>query len=108
MLTLNQMPKKFLQKANDCALKIRNEIFEENSFLKNNVNPDRYDDIRTYFKGKGLDFSNESLLEAIKTHPEWINPSNATTIKSLGLEEHKKAPDVSEKQIASKFLGVDL
>ena len=29
-----QMPKKFLQKANDCALKIRNEIFEENDIKK--------------------------------------------------------------------------
>lgn len=85
-----------------------NEIFEENSFLKNNINPDRYDDIRTYFKGKGIDFSNESLLEAIKTHPEWVNPSASTTIKTLGVEEHKKTPEIDERKLASKFLGVDL
>ena len=89
-------------------LRLKNEeLAQEISFLKNNISPERYDDIKTYFKGKGIDFTNESLLEAIKTHPEWVKPNNVTTIQTLGLEG-KKTPAPDEKKIASKFFGVDL
>ena len=47
---------------------------QELLLLKGNVNTDRYDDVRTYFKGKGLDF-NESNLKAeskIKKHRRFL------------------------------------
>lgn len=92
------------------AIQLKNsELARENAFLKNNINPDKYDDIITHFKGAGIDFSEEQLLEALKTHPEWLKkiepPVATTTIKTLGNEFHKdNKPD--EKDLASKLLGV--
>lgn len=86
------------------------ELTRTNAFLKNNINPDKYDDIIAYFKGKDLDFSEDALLQAIGTHPEWLKPStipNTTTIESLGSEAHIN-PSVDESEIASKLLGVKL
>lgn len=70
------------------------ELLRENSFLRNNVDPSRYNDIVTYFKGTGVEFSEEGLLEALKTHPEWLRPSTVpsptTTMSKLGVgtEQH--------------------
>ena len=92
------------------------ELVREIAFLKNNINPDRYDDIIAYFKGKGIDFSEEQLIALLETHPEWlkqevvsqVEPKPATTtIKSLGIESHTE-PKTSEKELASKLLGVKL
>lgn len=91
------------------AIQLRNsELARENAFLKNNINPDKYNDIITHFKGAGIDFSEEQLLEALKTHPEWLKVQpQATTIQELGSEAHKATiPD--EKDRASKLLGVNL
>ena len=91
------------------AIQLRNsELARENAFLRNNINPDKYNDIIAYFKGSGLDFSEEQLLGALKTHPEWLKAQpQATTITRLGNEFHKQnMPD--EKELASKLLGVKL
>lgn len=80
------------------------------SFLQNNVNPDKYDDIIAYFKGTNTEFSNDALIQALTTHPEWLKPSNVpatTTIESLGHEASVK-PQQSEKELASKLFGVKL
>lgn len=88
------------------------ELVREIAFLKNNINPERYDDIIAYFKGKGLDFSEEELVNLLATHPEWLKQQEVekpttTTIKSLGAESHIE-PKQSEKELASKLLGVKL
>ena len=88
------------------------ELTREIAFLKNNINPERYDDIIAYFKGKGLDFSEEELVNLLATHPEWLKQQEVekpttTTIKSLGVESHTE-PKPNEKELASKLLGVKL
>lgn len=89
-----------------------NDLTREMAFIKNNVSPERYEDIVAYFKGKGLEFSEQELLNQLATHPEWlkqqatINPQS-TTIKTLGSEAHS-APKPSDKDLASKLLGVKL
>ena len=89
-----------------------NDLTREMAFIKNNVSPERYEDIIAYFKGKGLEFSEQELLNQLATHPEWlkqqatINPQS-TTIKTLGSEAHS-APKPSDKDLASKLLGVKL
>ena len=91
------------------AIQLRNsELARENAFLKNNINPEKYDDIITHFKGAGIDFSEEQLLEALKTHPEWLKVQpQVTTIQEMGSEFHdKNKPD--ERDVASKLLGVKL
>lgn len=84
------------------------ELMRENAFLRNNINPDRYNDVIAYFKGNNIDFSEEELIKALPTHNEWlkVNPVPATTtIKSLGSEAHTM-PQVDEQAKAAKLLGV--
>lgn len=91
------------------AIQLRNsELLRENAFLKNNINPEKYEDIITHFKGAGIDFSEEQLIEALKTHPEWLKVQpNVTTITKLGSESHQvNIPDEAER--ASKLLGVNV
>jgi len=88
-------------------IQLRNsELMRENAFLRNNINPDKYDDIIAYFKGNNLDFSEEELLKALPTHSEWLKQAApATTIRSLGSEAHT-LPKANEADIAGKLLGV--
>lgn len=54
---------------------VKSKLFETNKSIAlkdNKVDPSRYDDVDTWFKGKGKEFTAEELMEAIKTHPEWI------------------------------------
>jgi len=90
-------------------IQLRNsELMRENAFLRNNVNPDKYNDIIAYFKGNDMDFSEEELLKALPTHQEWLRQAApATTIRSLGSEAHT-LPKVDEAERAGKLLGVKL
>lgn len=91
------------------AIQLKNsELARENCFLKNNINPDKYADIIAHFKGNGIDFSEEQLIELLKTHPEWLKVQpQTTTITRLGSESHPM-PIIDEKERASKILGVKL
>lgn len=90
-------------------IQLRNsELVRENSFLRNNINPDKYADIIAHFKGNGVEFSEEELIKALTNHPEWLKPTvPATTIKTLGSETHT-LPTPNEAEKASKLLGVKL
>lgn len=91
-------------------IQLRNsELMRENAFLRNNIDPNRYDDIIAYFKGKDMDFSEEELLKALPTHNEWLKQTAPamTTIKSLGSEAHTM-PKANESELASRLLGVKL
>lgn len=55
-------------------LVVENTAFREKElFTTNNINPQRYDDIRVHFKGLGTDLNADNLKEQLMTHPEWIN-----------------------------------
>ena len=88
-------------------IQLRNsELMRENAFLRNNINPDKYNDIIAYFKGNDLEFSEDELLKQLPTHSEWLKQSApATTIKSLGSEAHTM-PKPNETDLAGKLLGV--
>ena len=92
-------------------IQLRNsELMRENAFLRNNINPDRYNDIIAYFKGNDIEFSEDELLKALPTHNEWLkksDPAPTTTIKSLGSEAHT-LPKADESELASRLLGVKL
>ena len=70
-----------------------------------NINPDKINDIETYFKGKNLDIDENSLATELKTHPDWV--SKPVTIENLGAEQ-TPPPEVDEAAEASRFFGVDL
>lgn len=81
-------------------------LIEENAFMKNNVNPKKYDDIRAYFKGKGIEFTNEKLAEELKTHEEWLNKEdNKTTIKSLSSIKQDTPPQ-DDSEVIKKLFGL--
>lgn len=81
------------------------ELSKKYAFSSRNIRPELYGDIETFFKGKGLDITEETLNEELKTHPDWYN--KAGTITPLGAESHQ-SDEVSEREQASKLLGVEL
>ena len=90
-------------------IQLRNsELMRENAFLRNNINPDKYNDVIAYFKGNDLEFSEDELLKALPTHSEWIKQSApVTTMRSLGSEAHTM-PKADESELAGRLLGVKL
>lgn len=83
------------------------ELGQMNAFLRNNVNPSKYDDIKTYFKGLGEDFSEERLLDLIKTHPDWLTkieePKFNTTITSLSPDRGSKIQETEDEKMKRVF-----
>ena len=101
-------------KSYDDLVKSRDEALEKVAFLGNNINPDRYDDIRTYFKGKGLQFTEDELKRQLESHPEWIkqqapttNSKPTTTITPIGTPASGPV-DRSEHDLAKRIFGEDL
>ena len=92
------------QKAENASLK------EENAFLKNKINPAKYDDVRAYFKGKELEFNEESLVNELKSHGEWLSVEETsapqTTIKAIGTDPQMSIPKKDEKAEAAKLFGL--
>ena len=82
---------------------------EQSALRGNSVLPEREDDVRTYFKGKGLEMTDEALKKALETHPEWIAkataPSKTTTVVPLG-SQSEDAPKPNEEEEAAKMFGL--
>lgn len=87
------------------------ELEKELAFLKNNINPEKRDDILAYFKGREIDFTNDNLANELSSHPEWLNPVKKeneppkTTIETLGSEKFEK-PATDEKEEVAKMFGL--
>ena len=81
------------------------DLSKKYAFTSRNVRPEMYGDIETYFKGKGLDITEETLNEELKTHADWYNKPSA--VVPLG-NESSPATEASEREQASKLLGVQL
>ncbi len=93
------------------AMNELSSLKEEHAFLKNNINPNKYDDVRAYFKGKELEFNEENLVNELQSHGEWLNVVEnkpQTTIKVLGTDNSRVSPQKDEKEIASKMFGIKL
>ena len=77
----------------DEIVKENKALKEKIAFSENGILADKQDDVRTYFKGKGLEMSDEALKSVIQTHPEWIAKKEAeaprTTIIPLGGERQE-------------------
>lgn len=82
---------------------------EEYAFTKNNINPERYEDIKIHFKGKELELNNENLINEITTHPEWLKTEKKedkkeTTIEKISPDREPKYTE-TEKERAMKLFG---
>lgn len=82
------------------------DLTKKYAFTSHNIKPELYNDIETYFKGKGLDITEDTLNEELKTHPDWYNKSG--NIVSLGSEAPGPSNEMAERELAGKFLGVQL
>lgn len=87
------------------------EMTEKLAFLANNIDPDRYDDVKTFFKGKGTAFDEAILKEQLGTHPEWVKKAAVaptkptTTVTKIGTT--KKGPDSkTEEEVAQEMYGM--
>jgi len=82
------------------------------AFKENNIVPERYDDIKAIFKGKGLELTKENLVSQLETHPEWLGEKkrdSSTSIEKVGSsKESSMSNDESEKNMASKLFGIKL
>lgn len=99
------MKEKFEATQNELA-----QFREENSFIKNNINPEKYEDIRAYFKGKGIEFTNENLINELAAHNEWLTPKQVsdkptTTIQAIG-NLKQESPKFDEREAAKKIFGL--
>lgn len=94
------------------ALKDENSQLKERlAFLSNGINPEREDDVRAHFKGKGIDFNEESLKAELQTHPEWLkivedDPTPKTTITKLGFDHKDNKVPESEAEKMNRIFGV--
>ena len=94
------------------ATKVENaSLREKMAFMANNINPAREDDVRAYFKGKGIEFNETNLINELATHPEWLNAvehkgSPQTTIRSLGVEHAPVVRRESEEERQKRIFGV--
>ncbi len=82
------------------------DLTKRYAFTSRNIRPEMYSDIETYFKGKGLDINEETLNEELKTHLDWCNKIG--NVVTLGNENPGTTDDISEREQASKLLGVQL
>lgn len=87
-----------------------NGLNEEMAFMKNDIEPTRYDDVRAYFKGKGIKFNIEALANELANHPEWkrvIEKSNnkVTTINAISPDRNIAKTSTNEKDEVAKLFG---
>lgn len=73
-------------------------------FIENNIATARYDDVRTYFKGKEIEMTADNLAKQLKTHPEWLEQTKKQ-VHQIG-NTKQDTPQKSEKDIALELLGV--
>lgn len=94
------------------ATKTENATLREKmAFMSNNINPAREEDVRAYFKGKGIEFNETNLINELATHPEWLNvvehnEAPQTTIKTLGVDHAPVVKHESEEERQKRIFGV--
>lgn len=86
-------------------------LSEKLAFIENNINENRFDDVRAYFKGKNIEFNDENLKNELLTHPEWLNvvaksSDPKTTIEILGSDTTNGIKPQSEEERALKLFGL--
>lgn len=80
---------------------------EELAFLRNGILEDRYDDVRTWFRGKGEAITQSSLHDVLEKHPEWISKpiEKTVSVEPLGATRGEK-PKETEDDIAQRYFGL--
>lgn len=98
-----------LQAERDELSKKVSELTERLLFIQNGISPEREDDVRTYFKGKGIEMSEEALKQCISTHPEWTGRQTQRrtfTPKPIGNAEAGERHEETEREKAERLFGM--
>lgn len=94
-----------LQKNHDDLTMQHRDLTKRYAYQVKNINPDKFNDIETYFKGKGIDIDENTLDGELKTHKDWVK--KVATVENLGSEVAEQT-HTDELQEASNIFGVDL
>lgn len=84
------------------------ELEQEIAFIRQNIEPSRKEDVLAHFKGKGLEFTENELINELRTHPEWLRVNEqsdkpTTTIKRLGAQRSTPEPEDEKKKVFDLF-----
>ena len=80
---------------------------DRNILSQNKIIPEKVDDVLTYFKGKGLELTDENLKKALESHEEWLPKApNTTTIQAIGTEKQGSKHESGRDQ-AQRLFGMD-
>ena len=79
------------------------EMRERLLMIDNNIDPSQVDDLKYYFKGKGIELNDENLKSELTTHPAWVKKVD---IKPVGVE-HKPVNKVeTEEEFMKRVFGI--
>lgn len=85
------------------SLQSENTLYKEQlTFIENNIDTKRYDDVKAYFKGKELSLTPENLKAELITHPEWVAQKSVQTIGG----QRQPAPVKDERKAAMELFGI--
>lgn len=80
------------------------DLTKRYAYKVGNIDESKIADIETYFKGKGIDIDEATLMKELKTHPDWAN--KVATIKQLGAEVQTQDEN-DMKAEAARIFGVN-
>jgi hypothetical protein len=64
------------------------------------VRQDKVDDLLTFLKGKGLDYTPENIQQIAQSHPEWLTQPEAVKPATIGKVGQQTQPSVSDAEKA--------
>ena len=80
------------------------DLTKRYAYKVSNIDESKIADIETYFKGKGIDIDENTLVKELKTHPDWV--AKVATIKQLGAEVQTQDEN-DMKAEAARIFGVN-
>ena len=92
-------------KSYDELEKTNKDLTEKVVLMEANVNPEKADDIRAWFRGMGKTLDQRELGEALKTHPEWATVANTPAIE-VGNPRNTAKEEKSERDYAEQLFGM--
>lgn len=82
----------------------QNELMSEKLLmLENNISPDKVDDLKYYFKGKGIPLNEENLKNELLTHQNWVKKAE---VKPIGVEHKPTTKVESEDEYIKRVFKV--
>lgn len=64
--------------------------------VSNGVRQDKVDDLLTFLKGKGLDYTPENIQQVAQSHPEWLTQPEAVKPATIGKVGQQTQPVTSD------------